>query len=614
MRSDAPTTREMKSAKPVMIYDGNCGFCALWIERWRLATGDRVEYMAASEAAARFPRLNQEDLDEAVHLVEPGGRVSRGAEAVFRGLAHGGGALRAGRALYGALPPFRAVSEAAYRFVAARRTAFSRLTRLLWGASPLPARIDGTARAVLGGLGLCYLAAFWSFGVQARGLIGAGGLLPAAQYLGAAAAQLGPERYWRVPTLAWLWSSDAALVGLCAAGALASLGLILDAAAGPCAFACWVLYLSIVSIGSQFMGYQWDVLLLETGLLALFLAPWRFGAARRSPSRGALWLLRLLLFKVMLQSGMVKLLSGDASWRNLTALTFHYWTQPLPTPLSWWADRLPLAAQKLCCALLFAVELGAPWLLLGPRRVRAAGAAAVASLMIVIALTGNYGFFNLLTAVLCLATLDDSWAPLARLAPRTARRDGSPLRARAVAVLASLWLAVSGAQWALQCGLTPRPARAWSALLAAVEPLRSINSYGLFAVMTTTRDEIAVEVSVDGHEWREWPFLWKPGDPRSVPAFVAPHMPRLDWQMWFAALGAPSPWMNNLIFRLLQGSPEVEGLLGPSPFPGAKPVYARASIWSARFATPEERSADGSWWKRERKGLAFPVVSLKAAP
>jgi lipase maturation factor 1 len=605
--------RMSDAAKAVLLFDGDCGFCRHWIERWRGKTGGRVEYAPYQEAGSRFPQLAPGTLAEAVCLVESGGRVSRGAEAVFRALALAGGMSGAWLALHERVLPFRAAAELAYRFVARRRPLFSRLTRLLWGSSPLPPRIDGTRRAVLAGLGLCYLAAFWSFGVQVRGLVGSGGLAPAASYLGAAAAQLGPARYWQLPTLAWFSASDRALIGFCAAGALASAGLILDVAAGPCALACWALYLSLCVIGADFMGFQWDALLLETGLIALFLAPWAARKQRTEPSRGALWLLRLLLFKLMLQSGLVKLLSGDPAWRSLTALNYHYWTQPLPTPPAWWASRLPEGVQKLSCLALFAIELGAPWLLLGPRRVRAAGAAAIAFLMLVITLTGNYGFFNLLTWVLCLAALDDGFPLLARLAPRTQARPAPPSRRRALAAFAALWLAVSGLGWALSTGARPPFARAWGTLLAAVEPLRSINSYGLFAVMTTSRDEIMVEVSADGREWREWPFKWKPGDPRRAPRFVAPHMPRLDWQMWFAALGSPSPWFGNLLYRLLQGSPDVEALLGPAPLDGARPVYARATIWSTRFSTPAERRADGSWWRRERKGLYFPVVSLKPA-
>ncbi len=603
----------MSAALPILVYDGDCGFCRLWVERWRLAAAGRAEFLPSQEAAARFPALPPADLAEAVHLVEPDGRTSRGAEAVFRLLALGGGARRAGLWAYEAVPAFRAASEAAYRLVAARRPLFSRLTRLLWG-SPVPAPVEGARRVLLAGLGLCYLIAFVSLAPQVRGLIGADGLLPAAQYLSAASRQLGAARFWELPTLAWLASSDAALRALCWGGALASLGLILDLLPGPAALACWALYLSLCTVGGAFLSFQWDALLLEAGLIAVFLAPWSARRRDRAPApRAAWWLMRLLLFKLMLESGLVKLMSGDASWRHLTALTFHYWTQPLPTPLAWEMNRLPLWFQKASCAAMFAVELGAPWLLLGPRRVRRLGAAAVAALMVLIALTGNYGFFNLLTLVLCVSALDDSLPLLARSAPNGAPAPAPPRRSRPAAAFAVLWLAVSALAWCLQAGLRPPLARLDEAVLGAVAPWRSVGAYGLFAVMTKARDEITIEVSADGHDWKEWPFRWKPGDPRRAPPVVAPYMPRLDWQMWFAALGAPSPWFNNLIVRLLQGSPAVESLLGPAPLGAAKPAYARAWLWSTRFTTPSERRAGGGWWHRERRGLYFPVVSLNGA-
>lgn len=602
------------AARPVLVYDGDCGFCRLWIERWRQSTGERVEYLPSDQAAARLPAMKDAPLAEAVHLVEPDGRVTRGAEAVFRSLA-AGGASRLWLRLYESLPPFRAASEAVYAFVAAHRPLFSRLTLLLWGESPARAPVEGARRLFLAGLGLTYLAAFWSFGVQVRGLIGADGLAPVAAGMAEAARALGPARFLAVPTLAWFSASDGALVGYCAAGALAALGLVFDLAAGPCALAAWALYLSLVGAGGDFMGYQWDSLLLETGLIAVFVAPWSLRPSRRTQaSRGAFLLVRLLLVKLMWESAAVKLLSGDATWRSLTALEFHHWTQPLPAPAAWWLARLPAPVHRASCLAMFAVEFGAPLLLLGPRRPRALGAAAVAALMALIALSGNYGFFNLLAVVLCASALDDSWAWVARLAPKAAPRPASPWRGRAVGAYAAVWLAMSLLLGALQSGLRPPLERLWAPALAAAAPWRSVDRYGLFAVMTTTRDEISIEVSADGHDWREWPFRWMPGDPARGLPLVAPHMPRLDWQMWFAALGAPSPWFNNLLFRLLQGSPAVTGLLGPSPLGGAKPEYARATLWSYRFATAAERRADGAVWRRERKGLYFPVVSLRSAP
>ncbi len=589
--------------RPTLVFDGDCGFCRLWIERWRAATGDRVEYLPYQTEAARHPEVPREKFAEAIHLFEPN-RTSRAAEAALRALSYAPGFSWLPRCY--AVPGVAPVSEAVYRFVAARRPLFSRLTRLLWGETPVAAPIDRTARFVLAGIGLCYLLAFASLGVQVLGLIGADGIMPAAPMLASAKPVLGAARFWLLPSVAWLSASDAALTAYCWLGGLAALGLMLGVAAGPCALACWVLYLSLSTISSDFMGFQWDALLLEAGLIACFLPSWRRAGA---PSRGALWLLRLLLVKLMAQSCLVKLYSGDSAWLDLTALTYHYWTQPLPTPLAWWFHQLPLWIHKLSCLILFAIELGAPFLLLMPRRVRAIGAGLVAILMVLIAATGNYGFFNLLTVVLCLACLDDRVLGRADFGPVPARAAKAKARAWAVGALAAVSLTIGVFETFAIMGFTPPSAA--RALSAVVSPLRSCNRYGLFAVMTRTRDEIVIEVSADGSEWREWPFRYKPGDPRRAPPWVAPHMPRLDWQMWFAALGSPSdsPWFGNLMYRLLEGKPPVTRLLGQHPLDGGNPQYARAVLYETAFAPPSDSS--GAWWTRARKGLFFPVVSLK---
>ncbi|MCM2305616.1 MAG: lipase maturation factor family protein [Elusimicrobia bacterium] len=593
--------------RPVLVFDGDCGFCRLWIERWRRETGDAVDYEPYQSAAARHADVPREAFREAIHLFEAD-KTSRGAEAALRALSY---APRLGwlARLYAA-PGAAALSEAVYRFVAARRPLFARLTRLLWGASTVPAPVGLTARLVVAGLGACYLIAFVSLGTQVRGLIGSDGIMPAAAMLDSARGQLGAARFWLLPSVAWLSASDAALSAYCWLGAAASLGMVLGLAAGPCALLCWTLYLSLCAIGSDFMSFQWDVLLLEAGLIACFLAPWSWTSRKASaPSRGALWLLRLLLLKLMLQSGLVKLFSGDPSWRDLTALTYHYWTQPLPTPPAWWFNLLPSWAHKASCLVLFAIELAAPSLILLPRRARAAGGIAIAILMLLIALTGNYGIFIALTVVLCQSCLDDRFFGRVEKAP--AKFAPPKARARGVAAVAALSLSIGAFGTLAILGVDPpAPARA---LAAAVSPLRSFNRYGLFSVMTRSRDEIAVEVSADGREWLEWPFPYKPGDPRRAPPVVAPHMPRLDWQCWFAALGEPgdSPWFANLMFRLLEGSPSVTGLMGPAPLAGGLPLYARAVRYKTEFASPEVRRAGGAWWTRERKGLFFPVVSLK---
>lgn len=191
-----------------------------------------------------------------------------------------------------------------------------------------------------------------------------------------------------------------------------------------------------------------------------------------------------------------------------------------------------------------------------------------------------------------------------------AEAPASRVRGRAALAFGVLWLSVSLVQTLGVLGVRPPlPARY---VLASFSPLRSINNYGLFAVMTKARDEIVIEVSADGREWREWPFPYKPGDERRAPPWVAPHMPRLDWQMWFAALGeaGDSPWYGNFLYRLLEGKPAVAALMGPSPLPSA-PAYVRGVRYRTVFATAEERRADGSWWKRERGGIYSPVVTLR---
>lgn len=578
-----------RAPRPVLVFDGDCAFCRLWIERWRAATGEAVDYRPYQDEADRRPEIPRARFAEAIHFFEPG-RTSRAAEAVLRSLSHAPGFAWLPRVY--ALPLAAPVLEAGYRFVAARRPAFARLTRLLWGDSVVPAPVDRTSRLVLAGLGLCWLAAFLSLGVQIRGLVGSQGLMPAAPWLAAAKAQLGAGRFWLLPTAAWLSASDLALTLYCVLGAAGAACLVLGVAVLPSALLCWFLYLSLSCVGADFLSFQWDALLLEAGLIACFL-----------PRRGAVWLLRLLLAKLMLQSGLVKLFSGDPSWRQLTALTFHYWTQPLPTPVAWWCDRLPLWAQKVSCLFVLVVELGASLLILFPRRARAAGALMIGLLMSAIALTGNYGFFNILTIVLCLSCLDDRFF---KTPPNTAAPKARTWSI-GVSVLAVISLTIGFFETLGIVGVNPPlPARA---LISAVSPLRSFNSYGLFAVMTKSRDEIAVEVSSDGREWFEWPFRYKPSDPRRAPRFIFPHMPRLDWQCWFAALGenSGSPWFGNLVFRLLEGSPPVVGLMGPSPLAGGVPLYARAVRYEVRFAPP----GSSAWWTRERKGLFFPVVSLK---
>jgi hypothetical protein len=461
-------------------------------------------------------------------------------------------------------------------------------------------------------LAIVYLCAFVSLAVQIEGLVGSRGILPAAQLLDWVRTNVGAERYLLLPTLVWLNASDGFLLFLCWGGAGLALLLFFGLAPIPVLVVLWTFYLSIVAVGQVFLGYQWDALLLEAGLLAILVAPpvWR---SRRetdpAPPWHSIWLLRWLLARLMFASGVVKLESGDEAWRRLTALQFHYETQPLPTWIGWYAHQLPAWFQTLSTGFMFGVELGGPLLVLAGRRGRLAAAAAFTALQLLIAATGNYGFFNLLTIALCVILLDDSVLPrrLRALSPpapvhKWLRRGGLAFGA--------LLFGLSFVVFTKSIGVPVSWPAAVLEIQAVAAPLASVNSYGLFAVMTPSRPEIVVEGSDDGVTWKRYEFRWKAGDLARRPAFVAPHQPRLDWQMWFAALGScdRNPWFVRFVGRLLEGSPPVLGLLASNPFPDGPPRMIRTTLYEYRFTHLGEPAAKADWWRRREIGPYCPVI------
>ena len=209
------------------------------------------------------------------------------------------------------------------------------------------------------------------------------------------AIRVRQQRYGLFPTLAWLNSSDRFLIAMVWSGIALSILLLVGLIPLPATIGLFVLYLSIDTIGQVFYSFQWDALLLETGFAAILPAPWGLKPSYSTPvPRMTLWVFRLLIFRLMLESGAVKLLSGDPTWRNLTALNYHYETQPLPTPVAWYADQLPLFFQKLSVIGVFVVELLAPWFFFTKRRMRIIAALATIVLQLLIAITGNYTFFK----------------------------------------------------------------------------------------------------------------------------------------------------------------------------------------------------------------------------
>jgi hypothetical protein len=378
----------------------------------------------------------------------------------------------------------------------------------------------------------------------------------------------------------------------------------------------FVLYLSYVHGGQEFMMFQWDLLLLETGFLAIFL-PGR--------SRIVIWLFRWLAFRYLLMAGAAKLLSGDATWHTLSALQYHFETQPLPTPLAWYAAQLPHWMLYAGTAAALAGEVLVVFLIFAPRNLRMFVAWCVVGFQLSILATGNYNFFNLLTMLLFVFLFDD--AALLRLVPsrwRTANGNASgsasaqgfarPVTrvSTVVATIVALIVVPVGIDriWQQFSGGARVPVV--RALGDAIAPLLIVNPYGLFAVMTTTRPEIVIEGSNDGIEWREYEFHYKPGRLARRPPWNIPHQPRLDWEMWFAALGGSwkDPWFSGLLRRLLEGSPDVLGLITVNPFPERPPKFVRAVIYDYRFADADTHTATGAWWVRRKTGDFSPALSL----
>jgi hypothetical protein len=479
---------------------------------------------------------------------------------------------------------------------------YSHLTRHPLAASARAALPDWNEHALVVRLftrllGLIFLAAFVSLGIQIEGLVGQAGILPLTDYLEQARMALGESAYWRLPTLFWLDGSDSSLRIACVAGALLSLMVAFGRATYWSLAGCYVLYLSLVTAGQVFTAFQWDMLLLESGFLALFLAS-------RSPI--VILLFRFLIFRFMLLGGVVKLASGDPTWRGLTALNYHFETQPLPSPLAWYAQHLPPGLLAAATAGVLIIELAVPLLVWLPRPGRLFAAWSFILLQVSIILTGNYGFFNLLTLALCLFLFEDRdlqrFPGLGKAQPSPAAvRSPSPLGQAGAALMAAVVLITLGAlaMPGKPSGTLPEPLYRFA---RTVSDFGIVNGYGPFAVMTTERREIGIEGSRDGVNWLAYEFLYKPDETDKPLSWNIPHQPRLDWQFWFAALGDPTeqPWLSALMQRLREGSPPVLGLLRHNPFPGAPPLYVRLVIDRYHFTSPLERSQTGRVWRRER--------------
>ena len=593
--------------KPILIYDGHCGFCRIWLNYWQALLGDSIGYVASQELPAEdFPELDREALKSAVYLVLPDNTTFRGALAVFRSLAPVAGRYRLLLWLYESVGLFRATTDAVYAWIAGHRDFCYHLTGLTFGKTIRPHRYQVTEFLFLRALGVIYAIAFGSLSTQILGLVGEHGILHAASTMQAMHQALGGRAYWDVPSLLWLNMSDHAMSWCCGLGVFLALLLAINVLPRLCAALCFVLYLSIASVGQPFTLFQWDALLLEAGFLAIFSGiPW------------LVWVYRFLIFRLMFESGMVKLLSGDHNWENLHALRFHFMTQPLPNPVAWYVHHFQPWLLDSLTGWTLVIELVAPFLLFLPRRIRHVGAKFLIALQVCIALTGNYAYFNLLTLALLIWAFDDQSfegvaARLKRWRPSSSSTFWTRFKAlRAVATGVLLLVVYLGVLQVVSL-FAPDLAGRLSSPLTWTAPFQVVNSYGLFAIMTTTRPEIVFEGSNDQQTWQEYELPYKPGDVHRGLPVIAPLQPRLDWQLWFAALSTEQqePWVGVVALRLLQGEPQVLRLFSKVPFQ-RPPRYIRALRYLYSFTTPQERIQTGNIWNRRPIGPYLPTLSIE---
>lgn len=586
---------EHAAGRPTLYWDGDCGFCRSWVERWRVRTGARVHYRTLQGASARIVEAAGGEPPQRIVLAESDGTLLTGAHAALAALAVAGGGPRMLLSAFRSLPALRRVSEWCYGWVAAHRGFCSSLTWLLWGSTTRVPTYEISGWIFPRMVGLVFVCAFLSLWVQIDGLAGSRGILPVAEQLAAARGH-SASACVQMPSLLWFGAGDAALHSWLAAGTAASLLLAAGVIPAAAAFVAWLCYLSFVSTVPVFLNFQWDALLLETALLVVFYVPWRrYAAAGASaPPRLARLLVWWLVFRLMFESGVVKLHGFDASgqnaWLDGTALDYHYFTQPIPAWTSWWAAQLPAWFHRACLVVVFGIQLILPFAIAGPRRLRMAAFWGFSFLMILILVSGNYGFFNILALVLCLTLVDDdSWPAVLRrrLGPRAGGLDEATgswsvrLHRMLLPWFAAIVIFLTAAQLLLVLRILPHT---WAApVLEPFLPFRSTNSYGLFSVMTTERPEITIEASADGLTWAPCAFRYKmAADDNTLPLFP-PHMPRLDWQMWFAALefrasGRVPAWILPLLAKIQDHSPQVLGLMKPVGGTQPRPRFFRVRL------------------------------------
>lgn len=466
-------------------------------------------------------------------------------------------------------------------------------------------------------LGIVYAVAFLVAINEIVPLIGSNGLLPLDIFLDNVAQALGSnwEGFKRLPSLFWFVHSDSALLTVAWIGFILSCLLIAGYANAIVMVVLWLLYMSIVHVGQEWYGYGWEIQLLETGFLAIFLCPLldMRPFPKRPPPLFIIILFRWLVFRLMLGAGLIKL-RGDEVWRNSTALYYHFETQPIPGPLSRWFHFLPKILLKAGVWFNWLAELAAPFFVFWPRIGRHIAGAIIVLFQINLIISGNLSFLNWLSIVPALACFDDGFWE--KLLPKVLVRKARQAETHAVVskpMLTTGWIVT-----ALVAILSIQPVMNMISpgqiMNTSFEPLDLVNTYGAFGTVGRERYNVVFEGTYDSipdntAQWKPYIYRGLPVALDKTPPQIAPYQLHLDWQMWFAAMSSPQqyPWTLNLVWKLLHNDPEITSLFKENPFADKPPKYIRAVRYHYEFAEPGNKAR--LYWKREPMDMWLPPLS-----
>jgi len=473
-----------------------------------------------------------------------------------------------------------------------------------------------TRYVILRVLGSIYAIAFLVAINQVLPLIGSDGLLPVNIFLQEVRAALGTtQAFIRLPSLFWFIDSDSALQTVAWIGFVLSCIVAAGYANAIMLALLWFLYMSFVHVGQDWYSYGWEIQLLETGFLAIFLCPLTDMRPfpRRPPPLQVIILFRWLIFRIMLGAGLIKV-RWDVNWLNGTALWYHFETQPIPGPLSRWFHFLPRTILKIGVWFNFLAELAAPWLVFCPRLARHIAGAVIILFQVNIILSGNLSFLNWLTIVPALACFDDGfWSKLLPLRLVEKARSAAEIAEPSTPMQTTAWV-ITVVIIFLSVGPVVNMLSSKQIMNTSFMPLDIVNTYGAFGTVGQQRLNVIFEgtddeVVTDNTHWKSYVYKGLPVALDKMPPQIAPYQLRLDWQMWFASMSTPDeyPWTLNLIWKLLHNDPGIIGLFGNNPFPGKPPRYVRAVLYKYSFIKPGNK--DKLWWKRELIGEWLPPLS-----